>query len=78
MHILYMNMRYYFILNIKHGASQLYLGAKYNCEAPGEGPWRGRGLFEALEARGASNSLAPTMIKDVIISNTGQGVLDTL
>jgi len=48
-----MKMHNYFLLNIKHMASQLYLGPKYNCEAPGEGPqrgrWggRGRGLFEA-------------------------------
>jgi len=34
----YMKMHYNFLLNIKHGASQLYLGPKYNCEAPGEGP----------------------------------------
>ena len=39
-HILCMKMHYYFLLNIKHGASQLYLGPKYNCEAPGEGPRR--------------------------------------
>ena len=34
---------HYFLLNIKHGTSQLYSGAKYNCEAPGEGPRRGEG-----------------------------------
>ena len=45
--ILCMKMHCYFLLNIKHGASQLYLGrgSKYNCEAPG------RGFCEA--ARGA-------------------------
>jgi len=49
-----MKMHYYFLLNIKHGASQLYFGPKYNCEDPGDGPRRGdggrggiRGLFEA-------------------------------
>jgi len=37
-----MKMHNYFILNIKQGASQLYFGPKYNCEAPGDGPRRGR------------------------------------
>jgi len=48
-HILCMKMHNYFLLNIKHGASQLHLGPKYNCEAPVKGPRRGRvkGLFEA-------------------------------
>ena len=40
LHILCMKMHYYFLLNIKHGASQLYLGPKYNCDSP----VRGRGL----------------------------------
>jgi len=39
----YLKMHYYFLLNIKHGASQLYLGPKYNCEAHGEGQRRGEG-----------------------------------
>ena len=44
-----MKMHNCFLLNIKHGASQLYFGPKYNCEAPGEGCGgsEGRGLFEA-------------------------------
>jgi len=41
-HTAYENALLYFLLKIKHGASQLYLGGgeegKYNCEAPGEGP----------------------------------------
>ena len=41
--LLCMKMHYYFLLNIKHGALQLYLGPKYNCEAPGEGRQRGGG-----------------------------------
>jgi len=28
-----MKMHNYFLLNIKHGASQLYLGPKYNCKS---------------------------------------------
>jgi len=52
-HILCVKMHYYFLLNIKHGASQLYLGAQIQLwgsrggdaeggsEAPGEGPLRG-------------------------------------
>jgi len=42
-HILCMKMHYYFLLNIKHGASQLYLGPKYNCEATGKGAAAGEG-----------------------------------
>ena len=44
-----MKMRCYFLLNIKHGASEWYLGPKYNCETPEEGPLWGRG------GRGASS-----------------------
>ena len=63
-----MKKHYYFLLNIKHGASQLYLGPKYNCEAPGRGRRGGGGLFEApgggaseRPSRGASNYLAPAL-----------------
>jgi len=50
-HILCMKMHYYFLLNINHGASQLYLGLKYNCEAPemdrgGRGRRPGEGAYE--------------------------------
>ena len=40
-HILCMKMHYYSLLNIKHGASQLYLGAQIQLGGPGEGPRRG-------------------------------------
>jgi len=50
-----MKMQYYFWLNIKHGASQLYFGPKYNCEAPGRG-----GASERPPE--ASNSLAPALV----------------
>jgi len=40
-HILYMKMHCYFLLNIKHGPQSCILGSKYNCEAPE------RGLCEA-------------------------------
>ena len=55
-----MKMHCYFLLNIKHGASRIW-GPKYNCEAPGEGPLRGRGKGASLRSRGASNSLAPAL-----------------
>ena len=38
-----MKMHNYFLLNIKHGASQLHLGPKYNCEAQGRGRGGGGG-----------------------------------
>ena len=63
-----MKMHNYFLLNIKHGASQLYLGPKYN--APNTtvrplgrdrgGVGGGGGLLSG--ARGASNSLAPALV----------------
>jgi len=41
-------MHCFFLLNIKYGASQLYLGPKYNCEAPG------RAIYEAARGGGLS------------------------
>jgi len=49
-----MKMHNYFLLNIKHGASQLYLGPKYNCGAPGA----------SERPPGTSNSLAPALTAD--------------
>jgi len=46
-----MKMHCYFLMNIKYGASQLYLEPKYNSEAPG------RAICEA--ARGGGLSEAP-------------------
>jgi len=53
-----MKMHCYFLLNTKHGASQLYWGRPPNTtmRPPGEGPLWG--------ARGASNSLAPALRKN--------------
>ena len=78
-HILCVKMHYYFLLNIKHGASRLYLGPKYNCQAPGEGPRRELegGLFEAAgggaseRPLGASNSLRRQL---GVMSYTQQGI----
>jgi len=56
-----MKMLCYFLLNIKHGASQLYLGAKYNCEVPGMAsvkPGMGRGPLG-----GASECPSPQSLK---------------
>ena len=61
-----MKMHNYFLLNIKHGTSQLYLGPKYNCEAPGRdrgGGWGGapgEGPLSGTRGEG-SNSLAPAL-----------------
>ena len=73
-HILCMKMHYYFLLNIKHGTSQLYLGPKYNYVRPW-GKGRGRGVGGGIKApgegpmrgpRGASNSLAPALPRTVV------------
>jgi len=48
-----MKMHCYFLLNIKYGASQLYLGRKYNCEAPG------RALCEAARGGGGAAERLP-------------------
>ena len=45
-----MKIHCYFLSNIKYAASQLYLGAKYNCEAPG------RALCEAVRGGGLSEA----------------------
>ena len=70
-----MKMYCYFLLNIKYGASQLYLGANsLQLWGPGEGPLWGRAgrVERASEAPGegplrgpgggAPNSLAPTLL----------------
>jgi len=47
-HILCIKMHYYFLLNIKHGASQLYIwGAQIQLRPRGRSHGGRRGLFEA-------------------------------
>ena len=69
MHTVYENALL-FLLNIKHGASQLFFcfcflfvgGGKYNCEAPGEG------VSESPSpSPGAFNSLAPALITICVV-----------
>jgi len=63
-------MHCYFLLNIKYGASQLYLWAQIQLWGPGEDPMWGRagrgplwgpGEGPLRGPRGASNSLAPAL-----------------
>ena len=63
-----MKMHYYFLLNIKYGASQLYLGAQVQLWGPGGGAAEGMGAQSEAPGGGASempggasNSLAPAL-----------------
>jgi len=40
-----MKMHYYFFLEVNTGPHSCIWWLKYNCEAPGEGPLRGGGLW---------------------------------
>jgi len=60
-----MKMHYYFHLNIKHRASQLYFGAQIQLWGPGvgaaEGGGEGRGLWDAPGGGGLQLSSAGTV-----------------
>ena len=58
-------MHCYFLLNIKHGASQFYLEeAKYNCEAPGAGG--GLQLSSAGTVRTNLHGIAHRILKNQV------------
>jgi len=69
-----MKMHYYFLLNIKHGSSQLYLGAQIQL-APGGTTTRpqGRGLCEAAgeEGRGLKRGPGEEPLRGPQLSSSG-------
>ena len=66
-----MKMHYYFLLNIKHGASQLYLGAQIQLWGPGGGAAEG-GAASLMPPGGEASERPPG--EGLQLSSAGTGV----